>query len=145
MTLTTGTFFIFSPRGELIARHENEDKSLDPKPVVKHVKPIRPDYALWDATHLIGGKPNVYQLSNRKADTGPSDKLVWAFLKDDDPHRETWIIEPARGDHPNGYRIFTFDKKSRWVIPEGDKDGQIQCQPLGTDQQDVFLFFHVKD
>ncbi|KAG7093136.1 hypothetical protein E1B28_009419 [Marasmius oreades] len=78
------------------------------------------------------------------ANTGQINELVWAILGNG-PNAEGWVVEPAPGDLPNTYRISTNDKKSRWVILEGDKDAQIECRPLGTGHQDVFQFVHVVD
>ncbi|KAG7086133.1 hypothetical protein E1B28_002092 [Marasmius oreades] len=147
MPLKTGNYLIYADRpdvsGQLIARRQNDDSdgTAEPKAVVKHVRPIPPEFAVWQVKELIGGKPNTYGLFNRSAYATQIDKFVWAVLRREDAPPEEWIIEPAP-DRPDRYTIVASSNGSAWYVPGGEQH-HIFCTPLG--EPSVFQFVHIED
>ncbi|KAF5344739.1 hypothetical protein D9758_015294 [Tetrapyrgos nigripes] len=137
MPFTPGLYVIRSVNDRsLIGRRIHEDRSLNPKAIVKHPENASNDRGLWEVTSTPD--PDRYILLNKSAHTTNVGDLVMAVLLQVPPPEE-WVIEPAPQSGPNRYRILNSDKNAGWLAPEGPPDQHVAIRP-GNNDDPAFVF-----
>jgi hypothetical protein len=112
-------------------RNIREDKSLLPKRVFCPTDNDRPDP--WEIRALPNGR---YRLSTRGAPTGAKDRLLFAFLLEDQGAEE-WVITRRNGGL---YTIESADRNAGWVAQVDATDPQIAVRPLIVGPSDPPFF-----
>jgi len=105
-------------------RNRREDRSLNPKGVFC---PTDSDPELWELVALTNGH---YTLKARGASTGEINKLLYAFLIDED-RAEEWVITKRETTSPRA--LYTIEKASGyggWVAQKDSDNPQIAVRPL---------------